>query len=220
MAYIARGLASPFQNFFVDATKLEVGCPGQCVDGGAAEALRVIGSVRATMSRLTKYSPSGLHAVARVAEGGSASSNRRAMRAFRAIGCANLWRRQVAGAPARHHTRRRPYPRIGRGTTAGLVSRPRRPPAGCRVAPWEHGSRVCLLQPGWGIKSMGILPGRRSRTRAIYYNKIKPNKESEKLLQIRTGFLIGWDRNPTIPRARIPDDRLLLKTLYITASRP
>ena len=138
MAYIARGLASPFQNFFVDATKLEVGCPGQCVDGGAAEALRVIGSVRATMSRLTKYSPSGLHAVARVAEGGSASSNRRAMRAFRAIGCANLWRRQVAGAPARHHTRRRPYPRIGRGTTAGLVSRPRRPPAGCRGS--RHGS--------------------------------------------------------------------------------
>ena len=36
-----------------------------------------------------------------------------------------------------------------------------------------------------------------------------PNKESEKLLQIRSCFLIGWDRNPTILRARIPDDRLL-----------
>ena len=47
-----------------------------------------------------------------------------------------------------------------------------------------------------------------------------PNNESEKLLQIRTCFLIGWDRNPTIPRAQIPDDRLLLKTLYRTASRP
>ena len=39
--------------------------------------------------------------------------------------------------------------------------------------------------------------------------KFIPNKESEKLLQIRTCFLIGLDRNPTIPRARIPDDRLL-----------
>ena len=46
-----------------------------------------------------------------------------------------------------------------------------------------------------------------------------PNKESEKLLQIRTGLLIGCDRNPTIPRARIPDDRLLFKTQYRTASR-
>ena len=50
--------------------------------------------------------------------------------------------------------------------------------------------------------------------------KFIPNKESEKLLQIRTCFLIGLDRNPTIPRARIPDDRLLLKTLFRTASRP
>ena len=49
--------------------------------------------------------------------------------------------------------------------------------------------------------------------------KFKPNKESEKLLKIRTSFLIGWDRNPLIPRARIPDDRVLLKTLYRTASR-
>ena len=55
--------------------------------------------------------------------------------------------------------------------------------------------------------SMWILPVRRSRT--LQYTKFIPNKESEKLLHIRTCFLIGWDRNPTIPRARIPDDRLL-----------
>ena len=57
--------------------------------------------------------------------------------------------------------------------------------------------------------SMWILSG--ADRELVQCTNFIPNKESEKLLQIRTWNLIGWGKNPTIPRARTPDDRLLLE---------